>query len=77
MEGKQSAPRLRADPNQLTLPGQETGQRRGHASRETRAWDKVMRSAYRQARGYVGNLPDGHANPPFILVVDVSHVIDV
>ena len=36
-----------------------------------------MRRAYAQARGYVGDLPPDHAAPPFLVVVDVGHVVEL
>ncbi|MCQ8184867.1 class I SAM-dependent DNA methyltransferase [Parvularcula maris] len=77
MEGKQSAPGGKEDENQLRLFIASEGVKAGHAERNTRKWDRVMRAAFNQARGYVGILPEGHASPPFLLVVDVGHAIDV
>ena len=81
MEGKQSAKRVKAkkvDPDQPELiPEEATQVKAGAATRGTGRWDKVMRAAKRQAEDYARALPKEHGWPPFILVVDVGHVIEV
>ena len=81
MEAKQSAKRIeakKADPDQLDLsPEYATKLKPGAATRGTGRWDKVMRAAKRQAEDYARALPKEHGWPPFILVVDVGHVIEV
>ncbi len=81
MEAKQSAKRLKAkkiDPERPELiPEDATQIKAGTATRGTRRWDKVMRAAKRQAEDYARALPKEHGWPPFILVVDVGHVIEV
>ena len=81
MEGKQSAKRVNAkktDPDQPALiPEDATKLKPGAATRGTGRWDKVMRAAKRQAEDYARALPKEHGWPPFILVVDVGHVIEV
>ena len=81
MEAKQSAKRIKAkkaDPDQLDLtPEDATKLKPGAATRGTGRWDKVMRAAKRQAEDYARALPKEHGWPPFILVVDVGHVIEV
>jgi len=42
-----------------------------------RAWDVLMRNARSQAEGYARSLPVDHGWPPFILVCDVGHVLEV
>lgn len=42
-----------------------------------RAWDVLMMNARRQAEGYARCLPADHGWPPFILVCDVGHCIEV
>ena len=51
--------------------------RAGTAPRGTTTWDRAMRRAYAQAKGYVADLPADHAAPPFLVVVDVGHVIEL
>lgn len=50
--------------------------RRG-ARDANRAWDVLMRNARVQAERYARALPVDHGWPPFILVCDVGHVIEV
>jgi len=45
--------------------------------RDTDRWDDAMLKAYVQARDYVRALPTDEPAPPFLLVVDVGHVIEV
>ncbi len=42
-----------------------------------RAWDVLMMNARRQAEDYVRLLPTAHEPPPFVLVCDVGHCIEV
>ncbi len=42
-----------------------------------RGWDVLMRNARSQAEGYARALPVDHGWPPFILVCDVGHVLEV
>ena len=81
LEAKQSAKRVeakKADPDQLELiPEDATKLKPGTATRGTGRWDKVMRAAKKQAEDYARALPKEHGWPPFILVVDVGHVIEV
>jgi hypothetical protein len=42
-----------------------------------RAWDVLMMNAKRQAEEYARALPTSHGWPPFILVCDVGHCIEV
>ena len=81
MEAKQSAKRVeakKANPDQPDLiPEDATQVKAGAATRGTGRWDKVMRAAKRQAEDYARALPKEHGWPPFILVVDVGHVIEV
>lgn len=60
---------------QATLPGFEAavrGRRSAH-----RGWDVLMRNAREQAEQYARALPESHGWPPFILVADVGHAIEV
>jgi len=51
-------------------------ERRGIRS-ATAGWDVLMRNARSQAEGYARALPVDHGWPPFILVCDVGHVMEV
>ncbi|TCM58534.1 type II restriction/modification system DNA methylase subunit YeeA [Rhizobium sp. PP-F2F-G48] len=61
--------------NMLPFPGMEpqTRGRRGAG----RAWDVLMRNARAQAEDYVRLLPPDHEPPPFLLVCDVGHCIEI
>lgn len=60
---------------QLEMPiGPKEGQgRRGAA----RSWDVLMMNARMQAENYVRLLPADHAPPPFVIVCDVGHCLEV
>jgi hypothetical protein len=45
--------------------------------RDTSRWDEAMIEALGQAQRYARALPDSDPNPPFLLVVDVGHVIEL
>lgn len=63
-------------PEQTVLPGFVAPQARGRRSAQ-RGWDVLMRNAREQAEQYARALPPDHGWPPFILVVDVGHAIEV
>ena len=42
-----------------------------------RAWDHLMKNARHQAQEYARALPVDHGWPPFVLVCDVGHCIEV
>jgi hypothetical protein len=80
LEAKQSALRIKkkVDEAQLRLlPEDATHSKPGHAKRGTRGWDQVMVEARAQAEGYTRALPVDHGYPPFLLIVDIGHVIEV
>jgi hypothetical protein len=78
LEAKQS--RQKGGSKEITgqpdLFGRPEPTRRGVRS-ASRAWDVLMLNARRQAEGYARALPVEHGWPPFILVCDVGHVIEV
>lgn len=45
--------------------------------RGSEAWDEAMMKARGQAERYARSLPADHPSPPFLLVVDVGHSIEV
>ncbi|MCH7226769.1 hypothetical protein MLD59_11550 [Verrucomicrobiaceae bacterium E54] len=53
------------------------GDRLGHGRRGSQGWDKALDRAYHQAREYIRDLPADHGRPPFLIVVDVGHCIDL
>ena len=81
LEAKQSAKRVKAKKAEACqpdlIPEDATQVKAGTATRGTGRWDRVMRAAKRQAEDYARALPKEHGWPPFILVVDVGHVIEV
>ena len=82
LEAKQSAKRQGARRAQEAADGGlfgdlEPATKAGHAKRGTGSWDTVMRQARKQAEDYARALPVDHGYPPFLLVVDVGHVIEL
>ncbi|WP_299867165.1 DNA methyltransferase [uncultured Hoeflea sp.] len=78
LEAKQSAKRKKADPAQTELlPADAATRKPGHAKQGTRAWDKVMAAARKQAEDYARALPVDHGYPPFLMIVDVGNVIEI
>ena len=72
LEAKQSA-----KPQRQRLVARQGSRAGGTARRGGRGWDDAMRNAFGQARSYVHVLPPEEGSPPFLLVVDVAHVIDL
>ncbi|MVA81315.1 class I SAM-dependent DNA methyltransferase [Agrobacterium vitis] len=62
--------------NAPALPGLEAAPRGKRAS-ANRAWDVLMLNARTQAENYVRLLPTSHEPPPFVLVCDVGHCIEI
>jgi hypothetical protein len=58
-----------------TLPGMTAAPRGRRGA--GRAWDVLMMNARQQAENYVRLLPSSHEPPPFVLVCDVGHCIEV
>lgn len=77
LEAKQSAKREAAAPTMPGLPEDHAQLKRGQAGRGTRAWDRIMDAARRQAEDYARALPVDHGYPPFLLVLDVGHELQV
>jgi len=73
LEAKQGSDRT--EPNGLLAMPRRS--RRGTAVRGTAGWDEAMVAARGQADQYVRALPASEPNPPFVLVVDVGHTIEV
>ena len=51
--------------------------KRGTAVRGTEAWTAAMLKAKAQAERYVRALPASEGNPPFVVVVDVGHTVEL
>ncbi len=56
--------------------GVESTNRRGTARRGTRSWDAILK-ARAQAECYARALPASEGRPPFLIVVDVGHTIEL
>jgi hypothetical protein len=63
-----------ASPNGLAKP---TATKTGHGKRGTLAFDKALERAFHQGRGYITALPAEEGSPPFLVVCDVGHTIDI
>jgi hypothetical protein len=79
MEAKQgtgsTAPDADAQPS--LLPDLPSPTRKGHGTRGTRRWDDTMLRARAQADKYARAVSRNDGWPPFLLIVDVGHVIEV
>lgn len=75
LEAKQGVEKeVEAEEALLTAKGKK---KKGHGTRGTKGWDTFMKRARTQAESYARLLPASEGRPPFILVVDVGHVIEV
>lgn len=76
LEAKQSPKRRRKaqDAKQLALLPEAQAAPKLIARK---GWDQIMLAARRQAEDYARALPVDHGYPPFLLIVDVGHVIEV
>lgn len=81
MEGKQGQDGVaETDDRQLALlTGQETAQVKqgGHGRRGTKAFDDAMLKARAQADGYARAVSREDGWPPFLMIVDVGHTIEL
>jgi len=73
LEAKQGSEKVAAP----LFPELAKTQRKGTAVRGTRGWDKAMQAAKNQAERYARALPLDEGWPPFLLVVDVGHSIEI
>jgi len=76
-EAKQGIHRTAADDVQLSLLADAPKQWQGHGQRGSARWDDTMLRARNQADGYVRAVARTDGWPPFLLIVDVGHVIEV
>jgi hypothetical protein len=74
LEAKQGSEQ---SPQQGSLLGTPPRIRRGTAVRGTGGWDEAMVRARFQAEGYAKDLPVEEGWPPFLVVVDVGHTIEL
>jgi hypothetical protein len=75
LEAKQGSDRPEANAETTLAAPKRT--RKGTAVRGSAGWDAAMLEAKGQAEQYVRNLPKGEPNPPFLVVVDVGHTIEL
>ncbi len=74
--GKKEVAGIANQTDMFAVGEKDDGAQRGrHGAR--RAWDVLMLNAKRQAEEYARALPVSHGWPPFILVCDVGHCIEV
>lgn len=78
LESKQGATAVApADPLQAALAPARAPEKTGHGRRGTAAFDKALERAFHQARGYITALPVEEGRPPFLIVCDVGHSLDL
>ncbi|KPP82874.1 MAG: hypothetical protein HLUCCA04_02035 [Oceanicaulis sp. HLUCCA04] len=79
MEAKQGvdAKPVENDGQAALLPDLPAATRKGHGTRGTRGWDDTMLRARGQADDYARAVSRADGWPPFLLIVDVGHVIEV
>ena len=78
LESKQGVEKV-DDEAQLSAAGQERRRqrKRGHGTRGTTAWNDTLLRARGQAEQYARALTAPETRPPFLVVVDVGHTIDL
>ena len=79
LEAKQGSEAAATDPDQLTMLVEDAPKvaRQGHGVRGSRKWDDTMLKARNQADGYARAVAREDGWPPFLLIVDIGHVIEV
>ena len=77
MEAKQGVHRTATDDDQLSLLPDRAKQRQGHGQRGSARWDDTMLRARNQADGYARAVARTDGWPPFLIIVDVGHVMEV
>ena len=73
LEAKQSRKRQRGED---TIAPDLFGARPGSPHPSSASWDRLMKQARAQAERYAKALPADHGWPPFLVIVDVGHVIE-
>ena len=76
MEAKQGSGQVEPSEKEV-LTGERLKRKMGTARRGTPGWEQAMLAAKRQARRYAKALPEEDGWPPFLVVVDVGHCIDL
>jgi MmeI, DNA-methyltransferase domain/MmeI, N-terminal domain/MmeI, helicase spacer domain/MmeI, target recognition domain len=78
LEAKQGADKALQDaPLSKAGEKRKAKRRKGTAIRDTAAWETAMMRARGQAEGYVRALHADEGRPPFVVVVDVGHCIEL
>ena len=77
LETKQGTDQAEEPAESFTLTTLPKRTRRGTARRGTRAWDSAMLAARGQAEQYAKALPLAEGWPPFLVIVDVGHSIEL
>jgi hypothetical protein len=78
LEAKQGSNKAASTPDQLALlTEQETSKQKGHGRRNTAKFDDTMLKARNQADNYARAVSKEDGWPPFLLIVDVGHVIEL
>ncbi len=77
LEAKQGVEQEAAEETARRTEAKKGRAKKGHGTRGTLGWDAFMQRARQQAESYVRLLPGREGRPPFVLVVDVGHVIEV
>ncbi len=77
LEAKQGADAEPAPTDQLSLLSGDAITQKGHGKRGSARWDDTMLRARNQADGYARAVAKEDGWPPFLLIVDVGHVIEV
>ena len=67
----------KAEPAELSFDLTDDAPKSAKITRGSAAWDRAMLEALSQADRYARSLPDGENPPPFLIVVDVGHVIEL
>ncbi len=76
LEAKQYST-AKTETDNLALDLDDASPKSPKIARGTAAWDRAMLEALGQAERYARSLPDDEDAPPFLLVVDVGHVIEL
>jgi len=77
LETKQGASDPTVDPDQHKLGSDKPAAKAGHGRRGSAAFDRALERAFHQARAYITSLPASEGRPPFLVVCDVGHSIDL
>ncbi len=77
LEAKQGADALTEEPMSIAAQELKRKLRKGHGQRGSGAWDDSMLRARGQADRYIRALSTEEGRPPFLIVLDVGHSIEL